>query len=88
MCFGLSGWFGWLIGSVTIANGFFNAFVLKVHPAFKSGELSMTSNPYENYSSAESQAAAYVKQNPELARKAAQGLVGVAAQNPEVFTRT
>jgi hypothetical protein len=85
MCFGLNIWVGWLVGSVTIANGVFNAIVLKLHPAFKSGELSATSNPYEKYSSAESQAAAYVRANPELARKAGQGMMGVAAQNPGAF---
>lgn len=87
MCFGLNVWVGWLVGAVTIANGLFNAFVLKTHPAFKSGELSASANPYENYSSAENQAAAYIKANPELARKAGSGLMTVAAQNPGLMAR-
>ena len=84
MCFGLSVWVGWLVGAVTIANGLFNAFVLKTHPAFKSGQLSATANPYENYSTADAQAAAYIRANPELARKAGAGMMGIAAQSRAV----
>ncbi len=87
MCFGLAIWVGWLVGAVTIANGLFNAFVLKTHPAFKSGELSATANPYAQYSTAENQAAAYIKANPELARKAGSGIANIAAQNPGLMSR-
>jgi hypothetical protein len=87
MTFGLGVWMGYMVGAVTIANGLFNAYVMKMHPAFKSGQLSATSNPYENYSSAESQAAAYIKANPELAKKAGQGFANVAIQNPGMVAR-
>jgi hypothetical protein len=57
---------------------------LQVHPAFKTGEISRTSDPYQNYTGAQTEMVAYLKANPELARKAGKGAASFAAHNPDL----
>ena len=56
----------------------------QVHPAFKTGEISRTADPYASYTAGATEAMAYVNAHPELARKAGAGLTHVAAQNPDL----
>ncbi len=51
---------GYLVGAITVCNGIFNAYVMKVHPAFKSGQLSASTDPYATYTAGSAEALAYV----------------------------
>lgn len=55
-----------------------------VHPAFRTGELSASSDPFGGYTGGEQEMLAYLKSNPELAKKAGSAAVKVAQQNPEL----
>jgi hypothetical protein len=37
MCIALNAWPGYILAVITLLNSFFNAYVVKVHPSFKSG---------------------------------------------------
>lgn len=65
------------------ANGFFNGYVICVHPAFKSGELNAKGDPYGGYSGGEAVMLDYLKRNPALANKAAGAAVAFAKSHPE-----
>ena len=65
-------------------NAIFNGYTLCVHPAFRSGEMSMSSDPFGGYSGGEDEMLAYLKANPQLAQKAGSAVVSIAQHNPEV----
>lgn len=54
-----------------------------MHPAFKSGELSMKGDPYGGYTGGEQVMLAYLQKNPELANKAAGAAATFAASHPQ-----
>jgi len=70
---------GWAVGAITMANGFINCIVIARHPDFK-----MFEDPTGKYTSGGDVAKNYVKENPELAQKAAQGALTAAKDNPEM----
>ncbi len=79
MCIALNAWPGYILAVITLLNSFFNAYVVKVHPSFKSGELSRTHVP----SAAEDKdlrngVAAIVATNPELQARAGAAIVAGA----------
>jgi hypothetical protein len=55
-----------------------------VHPAFRSGELSATGDPFGGYTGGEQEMLAYLKSNPKLAQQAGSAAVKLAAQNPDL----
>jgi len=75
-------WLGYLFGALTALNAAFNGYVICVHPAFRSGELSAGGDPFGGYSGGEQEMLAYLKANPELAKKAGAAAVSVAQHNP------
>lgn len=83
MLFALAVWLGYLIGAVTAVNGLFNGYVICVHPAFRTGELSAKGDPFGGYSGGESIMLEYLKKNPQLANKAAGAAVAFAKSHPE-----
>lgn len=72
MVYAMNLWLAWIIGSLTVLNGLFNGYIICVHPAFKSGELSAKGDPYGGYSGGEKEMLDFLKKNPELAAKAGQ----------------
>ena len=58
--------------------------MLKVHPAFKTGEIKRSANPYQDYETSEQKAMAYMAAHPDLARKAGAYAVGAARDNPQL----
>jgi hypothetical protein len=68
----------------TIAvNGIFNGYVICVHPAFKSGELSAKGDPYGGYTGGEKEMFTYLQSKPELAQRASGIAMQAAASNPQ-----
>jgi hypothetical protein len=65
-------------------NGLFNAYVVCVHPAFRSGELSAAGDPYGGYTGGDAVMLDYLKRNPAMAQKAAGAVATFAASNPDV----
>jgi hypothetical protein len=55
-----------------------------VHPAFKTGELSATADPFGGYTGGESEMIAFLKANPSLAKKASGVAVKFAQDNPDI----
>ncbi len=84
MVYAMNNWLAWIIGSLTMLNGLFNGYIICVHPAFKTGELSSKGDPYGGYSGGEAEMLDFLKRNPQLAQKAGQGAATFAAENPEV----
>ena len=97
ICLGVTGgtgeyeWLGIVTGTLTILNGIFNLVIICVHPGFGAGGLSRWGDPTESYtdggkeimSASKGAASTFVKNNPDLAKQAAQGAVGYAAANPQ-----
>jgi len=83
MTYALYNWLSWITGTLTIINGIFNGYVICVHPAFKTGELSAMGDPYGGYTGGESEMLAYLKKNPQLAAKAGSAAVTFARDNQE-----
>ena len=79
----MNNWMGYVIGSLTFLNRFFNGYVICVHPAFKTGELSAKGDPYGGYTGGEKEMMAYLQANPKLAQKAGAAAVAFASANPE-----
>ena len=77
-------WLGYLVGSITFVNAAFNGYVICVHPAFRTGELSAHGDPFGGYTGGEQEMLAYLKSNPELAKKAGAAAVKVAQNNPDL----
>jgi len=73
-----------VFGSLTAVNAAFNGYVICVHPAFRSGELSAATDPFGGYSGGEQEMLAYLKANPQLAAKAGAAAVTVAQHNPQL----
>ncbi len=76
-CFGLVSQqqtLGIIIGVLTILNAFFNLFI-----SYKFGLF--FADPTRQYTTAEGNAAAYIKENPQLARNAVNASIGIAQQN-------
>ena len=65
-------------------NAVFNGYTVCVHPAFRTGEISANSDPFGGYSGGEDEMLAYLKANPQLAKKAGSAAVSIAQHNPEV----
>lgn len=97
ICLGVTGgtgeyeWLGYVTGALTILNGIFNLVIICVHPGFGAGGLSRWGDPTESYtdggkeimSASKGAASTFVKNNPDLAKQAAQGAVGYAVANPQ-----
>ena len=83
MCIAFDEWLTIIFGVLTLVNAVFNAVIICVHPAFKGGALSGSSNPYLAYTAGEEEVSAYLQAHPELAQRAAAGAVatGVAVHN-------
>jgi hypothetical protein len=64
-------------------NGIFNGYVICIHPAFKTGELSAKGDPYGGYTGGEKEMLTYLNSKPELAQKATGLAVSAAASNPQ-----
>ena len=75
---------GYLFGSLTFANALFNMYVICVHPAFTQGRLKAGADPYTTYVGGEDVMVNYLKENPELARRAGAAAVTAARDNPEL----
>jgi len=86
MAFAMGNWLGYLVGSLTLLNGMFNGYVICVHPAFKSGELSAQGDPYGGYTGGEKEMLAYLQTKPELAAKAQGAALSFARDNPDVVS--
>lgn len=65
-------------------NALFNGYTVCVHPAFRNGEMSATSDPFGGYTGGDEELVAYLKANPELSRRAGVAAVGLAQHNPEL----
>lgn len=74
---------GWIVGTFTALSGLFNGYVICIHPAFRSGDLSMTGDPYGGYTGGDKEMMDYLKRNPEVASRATGALTSFAAANPE-----
>lgn len=85
--FALNTWIGYLVGALTLVNGIFNFWVIKLHPGFRAAGLGAYSNPYDSYTGGEAEMKAYLSSHPELAQKALKAGVSVAQQNPALATR-
>jgi len=83
MAFAMGNWLSYVVGALTVLNGLFNGYVICVHPAFKTGELSARGDPYGGYSGGEKEMLTYLQSKPELARQAQGAAVSFAAQNPQ-----
>jgi hypothetical protein len=84
MTMALGQWLAYVVGALTVLNGLFNGYIICVHPAFKSGELSALGDPYGGYTGGESEMLSYLKKNPQLAQNAGSAAAQFAANNPEV----
>ena len=84
MVFAMNQVLGWIVGGFTILNGLFNGYIICVHPAFKTGELSARGDPYGGYSGGEKEMLEFLKKNPELAAKAGRSAAAFAQENPDV----
>jgi hypothetical protein len=84
MAFAMGNWLGYIIGALTLLNGAFNGYVICVHPAFKSGELSAKGDPYGGYTGGEKEMLSYLQSKPELAAKAQGAALTFAANNPDM----
>ena len=84
MAMAMDYWLPYIVGALTMVNGLFNGYVICVHPAFRSGELSAKGDPYGGYTGGEQEMLAYLKSNPELAKKAGAAAVKVAQNNPDL----
>lgn len=73
---------GYLVGAATMLNGIFNGYIICVHPAFKSGELSAKGDPYGGYTGGEGEMLSYLRSKPELATKAGAAAAAFAKENP------
>jgi hypothetical protein len=82
MAFAMGNTLAYVVGSLTVLNGLFNGYVICVHPAFKTGELSAKGDPYGGYSGGEKEMLTYLQSKPELARQAQGAAVSWAAANP------
>lgn len=79
----------YILGGATCANALFNVIIILCHPAVATGEVRMTSDPWEpikktsggqqiGAASMEDNIAQYLKENPQLVSKALASGVGVA----------
>lgn len=84
MALSLQQWPGYLVGSLTFLNAVFNMYCICVHPAFTSGRLQGSSDPFTTYVGGEKVMVDYLKSNPELARRAGAAAVQAARDNPEL----
>ena len=96
VCLGLTGgsnqWVGILVGIVSIVNCLFNTIVIWCHPGFGKGGISRSGDPTQGYTKGGDEISragkTYLKNNPDLAKKAAQGAasgaVSFAQQNPDL----
>ena len=84
MVFAMNQVLAWIVGSLTILNGLFNGYIICVHPAFQTGELSARGDPYGGYSGGEKEMLEFLKRNPEMAAKAGRNAAAFARENPEV----
>jgi COPI associated protein len=83
MCLARGGGLAYAVGALTVVDAVFNTVVICIHPAWRRGGRFYKAEVHESYMSAEKAAAAYVRNNPELAAKAAQSAARYAAENPE-----
>jgi len=84
LCIALDNWVGYLFGSLTFVNAMFNMYCICVHPAFTSGRITASSDPYTSYVGGERVMVQYLKENPDIARRAGASAVQFARDNPDV----
>ena len=84
LCIALDNWVGYLFGSLTFVNAMFNMYCICVHPAFTSGRITASSDPYTSYVGGEKVMVQYLKENPDIARRAGASAVQFARDNPDV----
>ncbi len=84
MAYALNNWLSWITGSLTLLNGMFNGYVICVHPAFKTGELTALGDPYGGYTGGETEMLDFLKKNPQLAASAGTAAANFARENPDV----
>ena len=84
MVFAMDVWLGYIVGAFTVLNGFFNGYIICVHPAFKTGELSAKGDPYGGYTGGEKEMLDFLKKNPQMAQKAGSAAAKFASENPDV----
>jgi hypothetical protein len=78
MCLALAEAPGYIVGIATVVNALFNAYVVKTHPSFKSGELSRTGDPSLGLKSGREEVSAMIAAHPELEARATSAIVGGA----------
>lgn len=78
---------GYICGSITLVNAFFNCFVIYQHPAFGKGGIDRSADPGALYKSgdaiARDRAAKAARDNPDMVANAARGGVNYLANNKE-----
>lgn len=84
MVFAMNWIVSWIVGAGTILNGFFNGYVICVHPSFRTGELTAAGDPYGGYTGGETEMLDYLKRNPQLAQQAGASAAAFASANPGV----
>lgn len=84
MALSMGQWLAYTIGAITFLNGLFNGYVICVHPAFKTGELSARGDPFGGYTGGEKEMLSYLQSKPQLAQKATSAAATFAASNPQM----
>eukprot|EP01029_Cantina_marsupialis_P009774 TRINITY_DN22606_c0_g1_i1.p1 TRINITY_DN22606_c0_g1~~TRINITY_DN22606_c0_g1_i1.p1 ORF type:complete len:205 (-),score=33.29 TRINITY_DN22606_c0_g1_i1:203-817(-) len=74
----------YIFAAITFVNCLFNFYIMKTHPVFTSGELSLTDNPYASYTAGEEDMRAYLRAHPQIAKKVVTTSVNLAKNNPEI----
>lgn len=68
--FGIDSALGTVAGILMCLNALFNIIVMCRHPEFRTGNLTSSTDPTQNYSTGNQEAAKYMSQNPNLAAQA------------------
>jgi hypothetical protein len=84
MALSMGQWLAYAVGALTFLNGLFNGYVICVHPAFKTGELSARGDPFGGYTGGEKEMLSYLQSKPALAAKATSAAAAFATQNPQM----
>lgn len=82
--FAMDSWVGYVVGIGTLFNALFNFYVIKFHPGFKAAGYGAAGDPYSTYTGGDEAMKVYLKNHPELTRKAMSAGISVAQQNPAV----
>ena len=83
----LHSWIAYIVGGLTAANAIFNCAMIALHPAFRKGELSPTSDPWKGVRSAEEGTVAYIRDHPELVARAATAAASASVASAVAHSR-